>query len=141
MNNEFVYKILPEPLRGRWKYIMLADYWIHVGIIPKKKIKLEFLELDRRGILTLLKGYMSDGASGPARDTANIMRAAFVHDALYQLLRLLLLQPFRKMRRKSDKVFRRISKEDGVVMVRRFVDFWGLRWFGKRSATKKGEKS
>ena len=113
---------------------MLADYWIDVGIKPAKEIKLEFLKLTKDGILTLLKGYMSDGASGPARDTANIMRAAFVHDALYQLLRLLLLQPFRKMRRMADKVFRRISKEDGVVTGRRFIDFWVLRWFGARAA-------
>ncbi len=149
--NEFLYKILPpgERVVGEsgtiYKYKMLADYHIDLskyGIRPLHDIKLPFLELTRDGVLTLRRDYLSDGASGPARDTTNIIRAAFIHDALYQLLRLGILflnarglaLRWGQVRKRADKVLRGISLEDGVWMVRRFIDFWGLRFGGRRAA-------
>lgn len=138
MNNEFIYKILRPYIRGQsgrlWKYEVLADYHVAVNIFPKKIIRTRYLILDPSGILTILKGYRWDGASGPALDTSAFMRGSAIHDALYQLLRLGLIYPRRKMRKIADKVLRSIVREDGMTRTRAFFDYWGLRFFGRKSA-------
>jgi hypothetical protein len=87
-----------------------------------------WLALDADGTLHIREGYSWDGPSGPARDTANFMRASLVHDALYQLIEESLLpKDFRKL---ADKTMREICKEDGMGGVRRWYTFAAVRAFG-----------
>ena len=77
-------------------------------------------------------GYAWDGPSGPSVDTDGTMRAALVHDALYQTMRLGKLA--RDRRWAVDRLFRRHLKEDGVNVVRRWYWYRAVRWFGKSHA-------
>ena len=80
-------------------------------------------------------GYAWDGASGPTVDTKGTMRAALVHDALYQLMRLGVIP--QSKRKAIDKLFRRHLKEDGVNLIRRTYFYLAVRWFGAGSASPK----
>lgn len=83
-------------------------------------------------MLRIREGYAWDGASGPSVDTDGTMRAALVHDALYQAMRLGALVQNR--RGAVDRLFRRHLKEDGVNFVRRWYWYRAVRWFGGSSA-------
>lgn len=50
-------------------------------------IRTRWIRLFPDGLLILAEGYASDGPSGPSIDTKSFMRAAYGHDALYQLIR------------------------------------------------------
>ena len=50
----------------------------------------KYITLDA-GVLTIHAGYAWDGASGPVVDTVNSIRATLVHDAVYQLMREMVL--------------------------------------------------
>jgi len=79
------------------------------------------------GDLTVAKYYSWDGASG-VPDNPDNMRASCLHDALYQLMRLGLLD--RKYKDVADQLFRRICLQDG--MKKNWADFMYdmLRDFG-----------
>ena len=81
------------PIKGR----VIDDDYIHLNIM---------------GILTLRKGYASDGASFIAIDTKTIMRAAFIHDSLYESIRKGYLPAW--YRKDADKIFKAICKADGM---------------------------
>ena len=84
------------------------------------------------GFLTIRKGYAWDGASG-VPDNPDNMRASLFHDALYQLMRLGLLD--RKYKDVADRLFRQICLQDG--MKKNWADFMynGLKALGE-GATK-----
>jgi hypothetical protein len=48
----------------------------------------QFIKLSKEGLLSILNGYACDGPSGPTIDTPIFLYAAFIHDALYQLIRM-----------------------------------------------------
>lgn len=74
--------------RGGYKYQLAEDFTVETPIYPTHTIfLLRWIALSPNGLLTLYSGYCSDGGSGPAIDTKKAMRAFFVHDALYQLIR------------------------------------------------------
>lgn len=91
-----------------------------------------FISLTAAGLLTIKAGYACDGPSGPTIDTSNFMRAAFVHDALYQLIREGLLAS--QFRRPADKLLRAMCLEDGMSRVRAWWVYWGVRLGGASSA-------
>jgi hypothetical protein len=106
--------------RKGYKYQLADNYDLFVGIYPVKNIKTDWVELSRKGILSIKKGYAWDGASGPTVDTADTMRGSLVHDALYQLLRLGLLPE--SCRIKADELLHDICCEDGMSEFR--ADLW-----------------
>jgi hypothetical protein len=67
-------------------------------------------------VLWIVTGYAWDGASGPTIDTRSVIRASLVHDALYQLMRLGVLD--RGWRATADADLARIMIEDGAWRIR-----------------------
>lgn len=92
----------------------------------------------KHGALHILRGYVWDGGSGPAIDTATFMGASLVHDALYQLMREGVIDR-KKYRKKADQIMRQISKESGMSWIRRQWIYWAVRIGAGRSS--KGSKA
>ena len=75
----------------KYKYqLMKKGYTCQVNI-RKISAKTAFIQLTAKGKLTIKRGYAWDGPSGPTIDTKTFMRGSLVHDALYQLMRLKVL--------------------------------------------------
>ena len=72
------------------------------------------------GWLTILAGYMWDGATGVPHNPDN-MRASLFHDALYELMQLGLLD--RKYRDVADQLLRELCLEDGMSQ------FWADQFY------------
>lgn len=79
-------------------------------------------------------GYAWDGASGPAINTKNSLRATLVHDVLYQSMREGGLRFTEDSRKWADREFLLILKEDGMVLLRRRIWHGVVRAFGKPNA-------
>jgi hypothetical protein len=95
----------------RFRIPSLAAYSGYVG---------DYISIEEGGILVLQKGYASDGASGPTLDTPSTMRGAFVHDALYQLIRLGVLPPSYK--ETADSILKELCVIDHMWAPRAW--FW-----------------
>jgi len=98
--------------RGGYKYQLAIDYQCRVPIYPPVSLVTDFIALGVDGVLRIGKGYSWDGASGPTVDTKSSMRGSLVHDALYQLMRMNLLE--RSWRSKADDVLFQFCEEDGM---------------------------
>jgi len=81
----------------------------------KKPVRLGHVSM-MRSILRIDRGFQWDGASGPAIDTPNFMRASLIHDALYGLGAKGLLPA--GWRRAADRVLYLICREDGMSWFR-----------------------
>ena len=125
--------------RGSWKYLLEEDaefsienqrlwfrqedgQWLKHQIICNG-----FLSLSA-GKIRVHKGYCWDGPSGPTIDTEDSLRASLFHDALYQAMQAGVL-PYLN-RKRSDRIFRSILKEDGMSYLRRSVWYTMIRIFG-----------
>ncbi len=95
-------------------------------------IRTRFICLDSTGLMILMLEYAWNGASGPAIDTKNFMRASAAHDAGYQLLKLGYLPP--RYRKKFDQMMRRICREDGMSRIRAAWCYRSVRLFGRGAA-------
>jgi hypothetical protein len=127
--NQIVYK------RG-YKYQLREDYEVDTGI-EGYKANTPYIKLYKNGNIKIKKGYAWDGPSGPTIDTKTFMRGAFVHDALYQLLREGHL-PAYEGRLAADQLMRRFCREDGMSWLRAWYTYTAVRVFGKKSAEAKG---
>jgi hypothetical protein len=108
-----------------YKYRLTAPLVVRTRICPDEEIITPLIKLTTGGWLELGKNYASDGPSGPTIDTDTFMRGAFVHDALYQLMREgLLPQSWRVL---TDMELRRICLEDGMWCLRACWVFTGLQ--------------
>jgi hypothetical protein len=120
-----------------YKYELLKNIDFETNIFGYD-VNLEFFDLNIWGRLTVKKGYLSDGPSGPTIDTASFMRGAFFHDVLYQMLRMRLIPEFEKdfdkYRKISDNILIQICKIDGMNFFRRQRVYYGLRIGGRSSA-------
>ena len=81
------------------------------------EIRVGKIHLTRGGQLTIERGFVWDGASGPTIDTPSCKRASLVHDVGYILMDLLILPDTYKP--KFDTLFRAMLKEDGMPWWRR----------------------
>lgn len=117
-----------------YKYVLAEDFGIKIKIKPIIRIETQFIILETNGLLKIKKGYACDGPSGPTFDTKTFMRAAFVHDALYQLIREGYLSE--EHREPADEELQRICLEDGMSSLRAWYVFKGVRVFGGSAATK-----
>jgi hypothetical protein len=103
----------------------------YTGIFGQN-VKTQRLYLRPDGILVHRLGYTWDGCSGPTRDDRTNMRAGLVHDGLYELMRLGMLdQDFRKA---ADETFYGILKEDGCAPLRAWYYYQAVRIGGASSA-------
>jgi len=114
----------------RYKYQLTESFNVDVDILPDVYIHTNFLDLSRHGDLIIKEGYAWDGPSGPTIDTESWMRGSLVHDALYQLLRLKLIDPRHKQY--ADDLMRRYCLEDGMCQFRAWYSHLAVKWFGGR---------
>lgn len=119
---------------GSYKYQLRAPYVHKTGITPDQRIETEWLTLDVDGTLTIRAGYAWDGASGPTYDSKSSMRASLVHDAIFQLCRLRLLDAD-KWRKTADEMFHAICVQDGMLAPRAWLWYHAVRIFAKPAAT------
>lgn len=122
---------------GAWKYRLAEDLVFETGIQSELGAVLPFCEISPSGRLLVQDGYSWDGASGPAIDTKTIMRAACIHDALYQLLRETVFgykANHDTRRRKSDLILRKVCLEDGMWRSRAWWVYRAVRRAGGPAA-------
>jgi len=110
-----------------WKYQLVEPFAIQLGFLPPGDIYTEFVILGIGGRLTLKQYYAWDGASGPCPDIPNIMKGSLVHDALYQLMRLGLLD--RSYRKSADLELKRVCIQSGMNRFWAGLIYWGCRVF------------
>lgn len=111
-----------------YKFQVHDAYQIETGISGHAVALGRHLSLSPTGTLVIGPGYAWDGASGPAINTINFLRASLVHDALYQLIREDKL-PF-SFRKRADEILIEICKEDGMSWVRRQWVWYAVRLGG-----------
>ena len=105
-----------------YKYQVKKDYHIKLDIVPYTPINLPFVHMQMDGTTTIYAGYAWNGASGPTWDTLSSMIASLVHDLIYQLIRLGLIDV--KYKEYGDQVLHDLCTEDGMCSWR--ADYW--RW-------------
>ena len=116
--------------RSGYKYQLQEGYSLEISIRPAAAVGNDYITLDPQGALRIAKGYAWDGPSGPTIDTANFMRGALVHDALYQLMREGLLD-HSLHREAADRILQSLCREDGMSALRAWWVYQGVRLFGK----------
>ena len=116
---------------NRYKYQLIKDYELIISI-KGKSIVSSFIELYSDGCLIIKNGYAWDGPSGPTIDTLNFMRGSIVHDALYQLMRMELLDS--SCRKSADKILKQICLEDGMSKIRAGYVYLSVRLCSKSAA-------
>ncbi|EGQ8445234.1 TPA: DUF1353 domain-containing protein [Vibrio alginolyticus] len=114
--------------RQKYKYTLHSEEKIETHISVSQAYDSPFLSLSKQGVLTIKKGYAWDGASGPALDTKNIMKASLVHDALYQLMREEVLP--QSARKHADTLLRETCLEKGMSSFRAAYIYYGVRIVG-----------
>lgn len=131
-------------LYPRYKYQVINTYDYKYTGIKGEEVETKFLKLNKNGILTIKKGFFSDGPSGLSIDTLNIMRGALVHDALYKLMRTTKIgKDYKKRayyRKCADQVLKKICREDGTFWFRAWYIYICVRLFGRSSAEPGTEK-
>ncbi len=116
-----------------YKYQLVNDYTLAIDLRPEADIRSPFVELTTTGQLTIQERYAWDGPSGPTVDTRTFMRGSLVHDALYQLMRLGLLD-YKKHREYADDLLKKICLEDGMWSFRAWYVHKAVRLFAEGSA-------
>ena len=120
--------------RRKYKYTLNHRVIYATRIDPVCVLSGAPISFSKDGVLTLSEGYSWDGASGPARDTKTIMRASLIHDALYQLIRMGMLDQSKETRKKADVILREICLEDGMSRFRAWAVYYAVRIFGAKAA-------
>ena len=121
-----------------YKYQLKKSARFRVAIYPGVDIVTDYICLSKEGELLIGKGYAWDGASGLTIDTESSMQGALVHDALYQLMRLGLLD--RSWRHQADRELRDICKADGMLWFRAEIWYNGVRVVAGFAADPKNKK-
>lgn len=69
------------------KIQLIENHVVQTPIYPDEDIDIWDIGLTKGGLLTLRKGFASDGASGPTFNTKSSMAPSVEHDAFYKLMR------------------------------------------------------
>lgn len=133
------------------KYYTTRFYHAHLDIHPKetvyisytaydmndREVRLPLVKLTPDGELDIYPRYAWDGASGPTWDSLSSMIGSLLHDVIYQLIRLGLIDPSYK--EYGDEVLRKCCVEDGMYEWR--ADYWkfAVLKFGKGSTKPSAE--
>lgn len=124
--------------KGSCKYQLVSDYDHRIDLpVYRSDYCGRFIAFYPKGI-SLHPGYACDGPSGPTIDTKTFMRGAFVHDALYQMIRAGILHA--DFRKKADQELLCICLEDGMNVIRAYVVYFMVRLFGAKAASKENIK-
>ena len=118
-----------------YKYRLDRDYQCYIpdGLVDGVIVGTDgYCELHSDGLLILRRGYSCDGPSGPTIDTNTFMRGAFIHDALYQLMREDKLD--RKNRDFVDRLLREHCLEDKMAKFRAWYVYRMVKRFATESA-------
>lgn len=114
-----------------YKYQLRETFYYQCKYIrPYKDILTKWIALDRNGLLTIIEGYAWDGASGPTIDTKSSMRGGLVHDSLFQIMRLGLLDRNLNFHW-ANKEFYKILIEDGMFKWRAWIWYNSVSDFSK----------
>lgn len=116
-----------------YKYQLVEDFHIEIEVRPTIPVETPYLSLSGLGQLIVKKGYSWDGPSGPTIDTATFMRGSLVHDVLYQLMRMDILD-HSDSREYADRLLRKMCMDDGMCRFRAWYVYTALRWWGEKSA-------
>lgn len=116
-----------ELLKG-WKYRLVEPVVRRTEIVNCGAYA-SYVHLLFDGTLTLETGYAWDGATG-VPDTPEIMEASAVHDALYQLMRLGLLDRERWFEY-ANQLLCTMCIEKGMPVEAAKHILWGVQMFGK----------
>lgn len=116
--------------RSGYKYQLADTYTTKIEIRPEQPIATYWITLDCEGNLTIARGYAWNGASGPTWDGKSSMRASLAHDALYQLMRLGLLDRD-NCRPIADAIFHRMCVQDKMWRLRAAAWHWAVRNFAR----------
>lgn len=101
--------------RSGYRFQLAEDYSIATTVhdaVRTTALGNDYVWLAPNGWLNVRKGYAWDGASGPVRQTPDIVRGSLVHDALYQLMRECGLSATWKP--VADELLRTMCIEDGM---------------------------
>jgi len=111
-----------------YKY-QIWEVWRYQTGIKGLRIRTDFIDLYKNGVMRLAKGYAWNGSSwSPDKDA--IVSSAF-HDAFYQLLFLKLIN--KKHRKAIDQLFRRMLIDEGMKRFLASVYYRAVRMFGRKS--------
>ena len=144
------YKNLPWRWRRKYKYALIEDVTVFVGILGQA-IDTAWFTLSIDGFLTIKAGYAWDGCTGMI-DTNSNMEAGLVHDCLYQMLREALipnyktiaildrskcLEKFKRMRSQVDDVFATLLEAGGCWRITVFSAPRVVKLMGEKYALPK----
>jgi len=121
-----------------FKYQLNEEFTLTTPIRPAKPIYTSFIDLNEEGWLVIRAGYAWDGASGPTIDTDNSMVASLVHDSLYQLIRMEMLD--RTWRTTADTVLYELCVSAGMYQWRAKLWYRSVSSFAKGAADPKNAK-
>jgi hypothetical protein len=99
-----------------FKYQLAETYTLQTPIVGEV-VNNDYFTLEEDGILTVKKGYVWDGASGPAFDTKSSMRPSLIHDAFCQAMRDGSLD-YERWQDTVNEFFKQMCIEDGMWRVR-----------------------
>lgn len=114
--------------KAGFKYQLNETAMMQTEIIPPRPVATEFIMLNRAGLLQVLEGYAWDGPSGPTIDRSSNMRGSLYHDALYQLMRLGLLDED-TYRPQADRLLKQVWIEDSMPRWLATVEVKMVNWF------------
>ena len=101
---------------------------LQTSLRPRTEINLDYIYMDSKGQMTLMKGYAWNGASGPTYDTSSVYRGSGGHDAEYTLIQLGYFP--KSDRKKADNDLNRWLTEDKMWWWRRKYWIYLLRKTG-----------
>ena len=123
---------------GGYKYQLTESYAVSTGIRIKKPISNVYIKMNTRGKLTIHAGYAWDGPSGPCPDFKSTMRGSLVHDALYQFMRLGMLD--RKHRNAADRLLYKHCRQDGLPRPLAWIVYKSVEKFAADYAKSKNRR-
>ena len=115
---------------GNYKYVLRENLNLKTVIVGYS-VENEYFALDTDGLLTIYSGYSWDGVSGPMIDSDNSMLGGCVHDALYQMIRMGLIEPMEK--EFADLIMKQLFIRCGMSKIRAGYAYYGVKWFGASS--------
>lgn len=125
--------------KSGYKYQLDQDFIIQLTHLrPLGAIVTKYIRLDCDGLLAVRAGYAWDGCSGPTWDDKTNHVASLAHDALYQLIRMEMLE--HKEWKASDQEFDIIAAQYKMNKLRRWYYQKGLRLANGSAADPKNKK-